>query len=394
MHDNQGSNNGSVGSHAPHSLNDSMTGTGVPSTTAEIKPTDFCGAITLLRDCVGGVSGQRLLIVSEPDGVGYYDDQAPKLTAAAGRAIGMKVYTTQSASFLSNDDDKAILIDSLRGFDHIVFFSRVGDQIRFDDSADLPSSTMCYTLNSQSLNSTFGTACHHGMEEIKAAIDSAFENAEIIRVTCPRGTDYAGKPNWGSKPPVEVSLKRFPLLVPRPVPSIGFSGRIALSRFLIGTGNRFYEPYHLDLPRDVFACVEGNSITHFEGDSADVQRVENHYRNVSEQLGIDPWYVDSWHAGIHPGCNFETDAKTDILRWSGTAFGSPRILHFHTCGQYAPGEVSWNVLDPTVYLDDVAVWEAGRLYADRIANGTEILSRHPKLAALFANPEFKIGLGV
>jgi len=356
------------------------------------QPSDIDGAISLLRDCVGGNAGERLLIVSEPECNGFYDDQAPKLTAAAGRALGMKVYLTESESFISNDDDKAILIDSLRGFDHIVFFSRVGDQIRFDTSTNLPSTTMCYTLSGGSLNSNFGTACHHGMCEIKAAIDVAFENAENIRVTCPRGTDYQGKPRWSGLQPVEVSLKRFPLLVPRPVPSIGFSGRIALSRFLIGSGNRHYEPYHLDLPNDVIACVEDNHITHFEGDSTDVKRVENHYLSVSEQLGIEPWYVDSWHAGIHPGCQFETDAQADILRWSGTAFGNPRILHFHTCGQYAPGEVSWNVLDPTIYLDGVAVWDKGRLYANRIAGGTEILSRHPKLAALFANPEYKIGL--
>ena len=356
------------------------------------KPSDLSGAITLLRDCVGGLSGQRLLIVSEPESTGYYDDHAPKLTAAAGRKLGMKVYTTESESFIHNEEDKAILIDSLRGFDHIVFFSRVGDQIRFDTSANLPSSTMCYTLTIRSLNSNFGTACHHGMCEIKACIDTAFETAGHIRVTCPRGTDYQGMPDWQGKRPVEVSLKRFPLLVPRPVPALGFSGRVALSRFLIGTGNRMYEPYHLELPKDVFAHVDNNRITHFEGNSTDIERVENHYRCVSKQLDIEPWHVDSWHAGIHPGCHFEADAQSDILRWSGTAFGNPRILHFHTCGEYAPGEVSWNVLDPTVYLDGIAVWERGRLHADRVPGGEEILSRHPKLASLYANPEFKIGL--
>ena len=364
----------------------------VSAIPAQQEPADISGAISLLRDCVGGTRGERLLIVREPESAGYYDDQAPKLTAAAGRTLGMKVYTTESDSFLNNREEKAILIDSLRGFDHIVFFSRVGDQIRFTASDKMPSSTMCYTLNANSLNSNFGTACHHGMSEIKAAIDVAFEQAENIRVTCPRGTDYSGKPDWNNQQAVEVSLKRFPLLVPRPVPARGFSGKVALSRFLIGTGNKVYHPYHLPLPNDVLACVENNHITHFEGDSADVKRTEDHYRNVSEQLEIEPWYVDSWHSGIHPGCHFEADAHDDILRWSGTAFGNPRILHFHTCGQYAPGEISWNILDPTVYLDGVAVWEAGNLHVERIAGGSEILARHSKLATLFANPENQIGL--
>ncbi len=355
------------------------------------QPDNLAGAVSLLRDCVGGVSGERLLIVSEPETAGYYDDQAAKLTAAAGRALGMRVYTTESDSFVNSDDEKAILIDGLRGFDHIVFFSRVGDQIRFSSANELPPSTMCYTLNVRSLNSNFGTACHHGMCEIKEAIDRAFEAAEAITVTCPLGTHYSGRPQW-TPSPVEVGLKRFPLLVPRPVPADGFCGRVALSRFLIGTGNRFYEPYYLAMSDVVFACVQNNQITHFEGNRFEVKRVEDHYKKVAEQLEVEPWFVDSWHAGIHPGCHFEADAQSDILRWSGTAFGNPRILHFHTCGEYAPGEISWNLLDPTVTLDGVQLWESGRLHVERLAEGEAILSRHPKLATLFLNPECKVGL--
>jgi len=211
-------------------------------------------------------------------------------------------------------------------------------------------------------------------------------------VTCPRGTDYIGRPRWVDDQVTEVGLKRFPLLVPRPVPANGFSGRVALSRFLIGTGNRFYEPYYLALPNDVIACVENNVITGFEGDKEDVQRVREHYLCVSEQLNIEPWVIDSWHAGIHPGCHFESAAQTDIMRWSGTAFGNPRILHFHTCGNYAPGEISWNVLDPTVMLDGVALWDKGRLQLHHLPAGPEIFARHPNLAYLFENPVRNIGL--
>lgn len=356
------------------------------------EPSDFSGAMTLLRDCVGGTAGQRLLIVSEPNSSDYYDVQSPKLTATAGRVLGMKVYETEFESFDNNNNGIAILLETLSGFDHVVFFSRVGDQVRFSTKAGMPSSTMCYTLNHEALNSKFGTACHYGMGEIKKSIDDAFASASHIRVTCPRGTDYSGHPDWGVELPTEVSLKRFPLLVPRPIPAKGFCGRIVLSRFLIGTGSHFYEPYYLALSTDVFACVKDNKITHFEGDATDVKRVEDHYRHVSELYSIEPWYVDSWHAGIHPGCHFDANAEADILRWSGTAFGNPRILHFHTCGEYAPGEISWNILDPTIYIDDVPVWEDGQLYPDRLSNGNSVLEHHPDLAMLFKNPFRNVGL--
>ena len=359
------------------------------STYTEV--TDLTGAMSLLEHCVKGKNGERLLIVREPISNGFYDEHAPKLVAEAGRSLGMQVYETESRSAITSEDERAILLDSLRGFDHVVFFSRVGDQIRFDSKDTMPSSTMCYTLNHESLSSQFGKACHHGMSEIKTAIDKAFMSASQVHVTCPRGTDYSGCPDW-SLGATEVTVKRFPLLVPQPIPADGFSGRVVLSRFLIGTGSQFYEPYYQALPNDVIALVENNKIAGFDGEAKDVELVQNHYKTVSEQLSVEPWYVDSWHAGIHPGCNFEMDAENDIMRWSGTAFGNPRILHFHTCGEYAPGEICWNVLDPTVSVDGVAVWEAGRLYPERLSDGAAILRRHPNLAALFANPVRQIGL--
>ncbi len=350
------------------------------------------GALTLLCDCVGGRAGERLLIVSEPKGNGFYDDDAPALTAAAGRAIGMTVYETEAENFITSVADTQTLVKTLSGFDHVVFFSRLGDQIRFSEHVEMPPATMCYTLNRESLNSAFGTACYRGLCEVKSVIDDAFLNASHIRVTCPRGTEYSGKPLAGEKPPLEVTLKRFPMLVPQPVACEGFSGQIALSRFLIGTGSRFYEPYYLPLPTDVMAMVSNNRITHFDGTARDVEAVEQHYRHVAGQFAIDPWYIHSWHAGMHPGCQFSNDAESDIIRWSGSAFGSPRILHFHTCGNYAPGEISWNILDPTITIDGIAVWEDGCLHPERLNNMAEVLDRHPNLAALYQQPVREIGL--
>jgi hypothetical protein len=42
------------------------------------------------------------------------------------------------------------------------------------------------------------------------------------------------------------------------------------------------------------------------------------------------------------------------------AFANPRYLHFHTCGNYAPGEIAWSLFDARVQLDEEVYWEAGR----------------------------------
>ena len=350
------------------------------------------GALTLLCDCVGGRAGQRLLIVVEPPGSNFYDTEAPRQTADAARALGMDVKVQEIAVGIDSEKSYSRLLQQLQGFDHVVFFSRIGDQIRFADNAAMPSSTMCYTLDTTALNSAFGTACYRGLCEIKEAIDSAFARASYIRVTCPRGTDYSGTPDWQNSPLREVSVKRFPMLVPKPIPAMGFSGTVALCRFLVGTGSRFYEPYYLPLEADVQANVHNNSITSFEGCTDQVQRVKQHYLQVAEHFSISPWHIHSWHAGIHPGCDFNHNALADLLRWSGSAFGNPRLMHFHTCGEYAPGEISWNIVDPTIYIDDVAIWEYGYLYPDRLPACADILAQHPNLAALYAHPHTDIGL--
>ena len=348
-------------------------------------------AISLLQDCVGAATGDRLLIVVEPTGTGYYDEEAPKVIAAAARAMKMKVYETQAPAGISTPGDMAPFLDTLHGFDHIIFFARVGDQIRFSISDTLPPATMVYTLGRDTLESSFGTACHTGLCEIRDTIDAAFNEATEVRVTCPRGTDYRGLVQHTSQA-VEVGVKRFPTLVPRPVPAAGFEGRIMLSRFLVGTGSRFYEPYYLALDSDVAAIVKDNRVIRLEGENREVRKVEKHYQHVSDLFGIDPWYVHSWHAGIHPACEFNHDAASDILRWAGSAFGSPRILHFHTCGDYAPGEISWNIADPTIHLDGNAIWENGYLYPDRLPGGDSLIQRHPRLAALYQSPHRNIGL--
>ncbi len=350
------------------------------------------GAISLLRDCVGGRSGERLLIVEEPRGSGYYDEHAPRLAAQVGRSMGMTVYNIEAPTNLDSQQAVVNLLDALRGFDRVVFFARVGDQIRFSDTSGLPPATMCYTLCRDMLDSAFGTACYQGMCAVKAAIDDAFNQASSIHITCPLGTDYRGRIKYAKTTPLEVSLKRFPMLVPRPVPADEFSGKIVLSRFLTGTGSQFYEPYCLSLESDVFAIVDSNCIVRFEGDATQVARVVAHYEDIALRFSIDPWYVHSWHPGIHPGCSFPTSAQTDLMRWSGSAFGNPRLVHFHTCGDYAPGEISWTISDPTIRIDDVTVWQAGSLHPDRVAGGKQVLNEHPNLAALYRHPCRDIGL--
>jgi len=98
----------------------------------------------------------------------------------------------------------------------------------------------------------------------------------------------------------------------------------------------------------------------FEGPEKLIQQVRSHYRRVASLFGIEEDVVHSWHAGIHPKAFYPLSATSDIMRWGSVAFANPRYLHFHTCGNYAPGEIAWSLFDAKVEVDGKVYWDAGR----------------------------------
>ena len=53
---------------------------------------------------------------------------------------------------------------------------------------------------------------------------------------------------------------------------------------------------------------------------------------------------------------------------------------------------TWNVIDPTIEIDGVAIWQAGEFRLDLLPGGQDILDRYPGIAALFEAPDRRIGL--
>ncbi len=215
----------------------------------------------------------------------------------------------------------------------------------------------------------------------------------MVRVTCPRGTDFCGKPEMDLSLGGDTTIRRFPLSVFTPVPATGFSGKVALCGFLTGTGSMYYDDYTLEFEGQVLALLKEGQLIGFEGSSSDVVAANAHYYDhVARLFGIDRNAVHSWHSGIHPSCGYPWQARENYERWGGSAFGNPRILHVHTCGAYAPGEISWNTVDPTIVVDGVTLWEDGVFHVDRLPGGAEILAQYPCAAAAFKNPDRNIGL--
>lgn len=347
------------------------------------------GIENLLRNCAGLGPGASVLVLTEDPSVGHYDPELAVAVADVAKGMGISASILELPFSVVAETPPATVMAAIRKADKALFLSRRGDQLRFEAALADSAPVICYALDRAMMASGFGRAHHQAFVALLECLNAALAGARRIRVTCPLGTDFEGP---GARFPKagEVTVRRFPLSVFSPVPAAGFAGTIAIAGFLTGTGKTYYDPYDLPLSDVLSIRFDGNRITGFDGaDGADAAR---HYDSVGRKLGIDALHVHSWHAGMHPGCDWRHEAGTNLSRWGGGAFGNPRLLHFHTCGDHAPGEISLNVIDPTIALDGVAVWDNGRLYPERVPGGAAILERYPCAAEVFANPAQGVGL--
>lgn len=351
------------------------------------------GARNLILNCAEVDSDTKVLIISEPPGTGYYDDKIGPGVAAVAEGIAGAVELLELPFDPVARDPDPDLSKRMDAADRVIFFARLGDQLRFRPSMGGKFSVMSYALDSDMLASSFGRIPHQAMTELRSLLNTALAAASEIRVTCPAGTDFSGPGALFPEVGGETYVRRFPVSVFSPIPAAGFVGRIAQNGFLCGTGSQTYEPPACEIAETLIVEFDGNHIKNFEGTKSDIASASDHYSHVAEMFGLEKDFIHSWHAGIHPALSYPLTANADFDRWSGGAFGNPRLMHFHTCGAQPPGEISLNIVDPTIRLDGVAVWENGRLHPDRVPGGSDFLEAFPELAAQFKNPAIEIGTG-
>ena len=351
------------------------------------------GLRNMLIECAGAKLGDTLLILHEDHRLGYYGEGLVEVVADNARAIGLAVRLHQVPLLPDAEDLPADIAEAFAEADHALFLARLGDQLRFCTLPPGAQPIVSYALDTQTMASPFATASHQAFIELKACFNEMLFGAQRIRVTCARGTDFAGRqPHSEGRRPVDVQIKRFPVPVFAPLDATGFTGRVAVAHFLAGTGSKYYEPYGVPIRDTIFAEIEGARLVGWDGAPDQVSRVRAHYAFVADRYGIDRDAVHSWHAGIHPGCAYVEPAHVNYQRWSGGAFGNPRLLHFHTCGAYAPGEICWNVVDPTIEVDGRIVWRRGRIEIDAVPGMRDFLRRYPDIAALYVAPCQDIGI--
>ncbi len=322
----------------------------------------IAGARNLICSCIGVRSDDEILLVREESRGGIYDDDAPACVEEEIRKLGASVYSLCVPAVAGPESVPQALQAAMGHVDHTIFFARIGDQLRFSKLPGNGTKTVVYALDVHLLGSEFSTIPHGFLLDVQKRLESEICEASEWRITCPLGTDVVGGIEHAAQDeaqPADFSVQSFPIATFRPLPCTDMEGRVVLSRWLNLSNTHDLEPRVIRLDEPITAVVKKGCIVDFEGARDVVQTVRRYYERVSSELGVDPNVVHSWHAGINPKTHFRGSAADHPFRWACMIFASPRHLHFHTCGAYAPGEITWSVLDASVSFDGRQYWRDG-----------------------------------
>jgi hypothetical protein len=349
------------------------------------------GADNLLINCLKVKPGDEFLLVLEPD-QSLYENEVGAIIENRCRALGASVTIFREPLIQHASEFPQALAKRMHRTDHTLFLSRLGDYVRFLQLPGNGTRTTSYTYTAAQLASPFASMPHALMATLRDKLESELLQAMQWRITCPLGTDISGTFCWpslngGDDDELHVAL--FPVSTFKPVPGDTASGTVALSRWLMPGGSPKLESPGISFDGVVHCEVAEGEIQRFHGEAASA--VEQHYDRIANTLGINRNRVHSWHLGINPQTLFPVPVEQDFDRWCATSFGSPRYLHFHTCGDEPPGEAAWSLFNCDVTIDSETYWRHGEFVWLQRRDNRELIDEHTDAAPLLV-PSQPIGI--
>lgn len=327
----------------------------------DVHPDQAEGARNLLLNCVQAVPGQDLLIVGEDGPNAHFDPATCSVVADVARSLGMTARVIIAPETRGKEDFPLQVSGAMAVADETIFFTRLGDQVRFCPTPGPGGKTVCYALDPGYLGARFGRTDFRMMKAIEEKLVARIAAAREYRITCPDGSDLVGRldalePDQDAMTPFSVTL--FPVMIFAPVTCARMSGKLVLKHWLTSSSTNVYEGSVMHLPSPVVAQIRNGEITGFDGDAELVRRVTAQFERVGAMAGGNPFAVNSWHTGINPNTYYSGRATDDLERWGTVAYGSPRYTHFHACGA-DPGDIAFTMIDATISFDGKTLWRDG-----------------------------------
>lgn len=330
------------------------------------------GALNLLQTCVGVRQGDSVLLIGENGPKAFFDPVICDHVAASVRELGASAEVVIAPEISSPEDFPSSLTEMISRNDHTIFFSRIGDQVRFSDLDGAGTKTMCYVRNPDYLGEAFSRVPYGVFVEVHDLLMDAISKVDTITVRCPKGTDLSidmrsiRPTNSQDKgPETEFTVKLFPVLIHPPLSCETMSGKVALGDFLMSTSTTLYDDSLVVLKEPLLAVVENGRIVDIEGDTTEAERIRNHMLILGGNDEDTAFRINSWHTGIYPPTFYSEDPTENIESWADIVFGNPRYTHIHMCGPN-PGQIALSLFETVIEFDGVRMWDAGNFtFLDR-----------------------------
>ena len=318
------------------------------------------GVRNLLLNCAKAQAGDRILLVGEEGDRVYFDPAICEAVAQIAERHDMVPEVVMAAPVADASHFPPVVHDAMLRADRTIFFSRLGDQVRFNLPGDQAKAVMTYTLDLGYLAAPFASADFGVMKRVHDALLGLILKARTYRLTGACGTDLTSEMATGRDQAVaEFALELFPVMIFPPVICHNMNGTLAIQHFVTSSSTRAYEDSTLVIDHPVHVRVENSRMVDFEGPADLVARLKAQLERAAALTGGDPFRINSWHTGINPNTYFKGDPYADLERWGTVAYGSPRYTHMHVAGN-DPGDAALHLMDMTISFDDEIVWEKGK----------------------------------
>jgi hypothetical protein len=321
------------------------------------------GARNLLENCANTKAGQHILLVGERDDNPYFDPQLCDDVAKVAETLGASAEVILAEPVADAEHIPQTVSEAMQTADITIFFSRLGDQVRFVDTPGNGRKVMTYTLTRKYLESPFAGMNFKTMTRIHDRLLARIKKAESYRIEADNGTSLSACLQQTTESEetniIDFNVELFPVMIFPPIKFTNLNGRLVIEDFVMSTSVHQYKEsvLHLDSPVDV--KIEDGRMVDFVGDQQLISRVHAQLVRAAAITGGDPYRINSWHTGINPYTFFDGNPYDHLERWGTVSYGSPGYTHFHAAGN-DPGDVALHLMNASISFDNENFWERGK----------------------------------
>ena len=333
----------------------------VPASDFNLADPWMTGIDNLLINCAEVKSGANELVINEP--AHFVERAVAEAIEERARQLGGRVTSLWTGRAAGPESIDEAIIRQIEAADITIFNHTMGAMLRLRPIAGGGIRVLNYATTRSLLESDYARVPHNLWAEASKMAMQEINQVRRWHITCELGTEVEGM-----VPESELSgvmgldafaVRTFPIGTHRPTSSMKARGRLAV-RWFTSASLHDFGSQGIKLEEPIMLEFADGKILGFTGNQKLIDRTVDYLEEVGNRTHKEGLMINSWHAGINPQTYSPWSDDDSLEAWMNVAHNSPHILHFHAIGDAIPGELSVPIIDPTVVMDDKAMWRQGR----------------------------------